>query len=591
MPLQPEAAPRERSPRELTVRAVLTGMSLGGGLALCNIYSGLKIGWSNNMSITAALLAFAFWRAMQSTGRTAPFSMLENNVNQTGASSAAAISSAGLVAAVPALTMLTGQQLTWPMLALWTFSVCLVGITVAIGLRRQMIITDNLPFPSGIASAETLKEMYAAGREAAARVWVLVGAGAFAAAVKLAEGLAKLPKVPIPGSYTAGKGRVTFGNLTFALEPSVLMVGVGGLIGMRAGISLLLGGVLAWGAIAPIALERGWATGGKPDGIWFGELNKWLLWPGVAMMVTASLTSFAFSWRSIARAFRPRRAEGAEATGDTGELGRRGFVLALVAALSLSTICQIAMFGISWYAALLGVLVTFVLAIVAARVAGETNITPVGAMGKITQLLFGVIAPGQAAPNLMAANVTGGAASQCADLMHDLKCGHLIGATPRHQIVAQLFGALAGALAGSAAYLILIPDPQTQLMTPEWPAPAVAAWKAVAEIFVRGLDAMPAGTPAAIATAGAAGIGLAILEKTLPRRAAAWVPSPASIGLAFVVPAYNALYMFFGAALAAALGRWFPRWSTRFAIVMFAGLIAGESLAGVALAIRSVLAK
>lgn len=588
-PAHLEPLPLDRQSPQLTVRAVATGMLIGGVLSLCNIYAGLKIGWGTNMSITAGLLAFAFWRASQAGLGTRPFGLLENNINQTAASSAAAISSAGLVAAVPALTLLTGATLSWPLLALWTFSVCLVGITVAVGLRRQMILVDKLPFPSGIATAEMLREMYARGREALARVSMLLAAGLLAVAVKLTETLAHLKPFALPGSSAVKPAGATLRNLSFAVEPSVLMVGVGALVGLRAGVSLLVGAVLAYGVIAPRLLELGWAAAGKPEDIWFGSLTKWLLWPGVTLMVTSSLTSFAFSWRSMAAAFRRRRGAGDGSAADAEDVSRAWFVRGVVVALVLSVVCQVWLFDIGVWAAAAGVLLTFVLAIVAARVSGETNVTPVGPMGKITQLLFGVIAPGQPAANLMAANVTGGAASQCADLMHDLKTGWLIGASPRRQAVAQCFGAVAGALMGSAAYLILIPDPQTQLLTEEWPAPAAAAWKAVAELFMKGMSAMPPGAVRAMIWAGAAGILLAVLEKVLPRRARALVPSAASLGLAFVVPAHNAISMFVGAAIAALVARFSPSFAARFVVVIAAGLIAGESLTGVGVAIQKIL--
>ncbi len=576
--------------RQLTVRAVATGMVLGGLLSLCNLYSGLKIGWSNNMSVTAALLGFAFWRAMSAARAIAPFTMLENNLNQTAASAGAAISSAGLVAPIPALTLLEGTELSWPLLALWTFSVCCVGILVALSLRRQMLIVDQLPFPSGIASAETLKEMYASGREAVARVWTLVVAGALAAAVKLGEHWKLLAKTALPGSYAGAKGTVTAGNLTLAVEPNLLMVGIGGLIGLRAGLSLLLGSIIAYVVLSPIALDHGWVVAGAPDAGWFVVLNKWLLWPGVAMMVTSALTSFAFSWRSIASAFR-RSDRGAGPTEDTGEVSRSWWLRGAAVALVLSVVLQVTLFEIFWPVAVLGVAVSFVLAIVAGRVAGETNVTPIGAMGKVTQLLFGAIAPGQVAPNLMAANVTGGAASQCADLLHDLKTGYLLGAMPRYQALAQVMGALAGACIGSAAYLILIPDPKAMLLTEEWPAPAVATWKAVAEVFKQGFHAMPGGAGWAILIAGLAGIALAVAEKTLPGRVRRWVPSPSALGLAFVLPAYNAISMCLGAVAAATCERVTPQWSARFLVVIASGLIAGESLAGVGIAIEGMFAR
>jgi putative OPT family oligopeptide transporter len=583
-PLQPK--PLDRTMRQLTVRAVATGVVLGAALSLCNIYSGLKIGWSSNMSITATLLAFAFWRAVSAATGAPPFTILENNVNQAAGSAGAAIASAGLVAPIPALTMLEGTVLSWPVLALWTFSVCCVGIVVAVGLRRQMVVVDRLPFPAGIATAEMLTEMHASGREALGKVRALAAAAVVSAGVKVAEHLGALGRLALPLGASTPAGPVSARNLTFALEPNLLMLGVGSLIGLRAGVSLLLGAVLAYGVLAPFALARGWATPGAPDAAWFAPLNRWLLWPGVAMMVTASLTSFAFSWRSLAAAFR-RSPPGAGPAADTGDVSRRTFLAGLAAALVLSVALQVTLFDVAAPIAAFGVVTSFLIAVVAARVSGETNVTPVGAMGKITQLIFGALAPGQVAPNLMAANVTGGAASQCADLMHDLKTGWLIGATARYQALSQVLGAAGGALVGSAAYLVLVPDPKTQLLTEEWPAPAVATWKAVAEIFAKGLGAMPAGALPAIAIAGAAGVALAIAERVVPR-GRSLLPSASALGLAFVVPAYNSISMFVGAVLAALATRAAPGWSGRFLVVVAAGLIAGESLAGVGIAIRSI---
>jgi putative OPT family oligopeptide transporter len=592
------------STRQLTLRAVATGMVLGGTLSLCNIYMGLKVGWGLGMSITAALIGFGFWQLMRLTGRCEGLSIYETNINQTAASAGAAISSAGLVAPIPALTLLTGQTLSWVELVLWTFSVCLVGIIVAVGLRRQLILVDSLTFPGGVATAETLTEIYAHGAEAMARIRMLAGGALIAAAIKITEHLAKIPRWPIPGGWSAkpgaglekaGVGGVTAGNLGFAIEPTTLMYGVGVLIGPRVGISMMLGAVVAWAWLAPMAFEAGWVPPGPADPTksWYTHGLQWLLWPGVAMMVTAALTSFAFSWKSIVSAFRPARPGNPSSEGETGKddvMPRQWFITAIVLVMALSVVLQVTLFSITAWIAALGVLLTFVLALVAARVSGETNITPVGAMGKVTQLCFAVLAPGQPAANLMSANVTGGAASQCADMMHDLKTGHMIGAAPRGQFIAQVFGALAGALAGCAGYLILVPDPKSQLLTDEWPAPSVASWKAVAEIFMRGTDALPAGAIHGMLLGGLAGIVLAVLEKTLPKKARVWIPSPTSLGLAFVIPAYNAISMFLGAMAAWLLGKWVPKWSTRFLIVFASGLIAGESLSGVALAIEQIIA-
>src|SRR5690606_31767721 len=223
--------------------------------------------------------------------KTRPWGLLENNINQTAASAAASISSAGLVAAIPALTLINGYEWTWSVLVIWTFAVSALGVTVAVGLRKQFLLVDRLPFPNGIATAETVREMYSRGSEAMARVKALVAGALFAAAGKLIVDFAHIPKLALPGSFAAkgalvtsggaaGKAavsKVSFYNLGFALDPSLLLFAMGGIIGIRAGISLLLGALVAWGGVGPYVLEQGWAEPGKADATWFGSMNKWML--------------------------------------------------------------------------------------------------------------------------------------------------------------------------------------------------------------------------------------------------------------------------------------------------------------------------
>ncbi len=593
---------------QLTLRAVLTGMVLGGVLSLCNVYMGLKIGWGFNMSITAALLSYGLYHSLTVTMGTRKWGMLENNINQTTASSAASISSAGLVAPIPAWTLITGQELGLVELMLWTFSVSLVGVLVAVSLRRQMLIQDALPFPGGIAAGETIKEMYSKGAEAMARVKVLLLGALTGASAKLTVKLAGISNLTLPGMI----GTSSLKNLTMVMSPSPLFLAVGAIIGARAGLSMLVGAVAAWCVLAPIAIDSGWITGvlpgetgdltvlltspewlaAKGDKGWFRELVTWLLWPGVAMMVTASLTSFAFSWRSVLSAIK-----GGGTKRNPGEISDdvpRNVYLPLIGIICIASVAmQFIFFGIGWGLATFGVFLTYILAIVAARVSGETGITPVGAMGKVTQLTFGAIESGNVSANLMAANVTGGAASQCADLLHDMKTGLMIGASPRQQTYAQFAGVLAGAICGSFGYLILVGDAaHLQLLwdDPEWAMPAVVQWKAVAELFQGGIENLPHGAVAAMIWGGLFGIVGAVLEKVLSSGARAWVPSPTAVGLAFVIPAYYSVSMAVGGILAWVLFNRCKTWASRFLIVLAAGLIAGDSLTGVGLAIQKILA-
>lgn len=602
-----------RRPAELTIRSVVTGMILGSVLAPSNIYAGLKIGWGFNMSITAALLGYGFWQLAGRSSRVRPFNILENTINQTSASSGAMIASAGLVAAVPALTLLTGYEWRFWTLVAWTFAVSLLGVGVALVLRRQMLVVEQLPFPSGLVTGVTLEEMYAHGAEALARLKALFGGALIGGAFKLGSDFFSWTRLSLPFGYTPGAStalaargvrHVSLGNLTFALDPSPLMLAVGVIIGPRAGASLLLGALLAWGAVGPWALSKGFipldpiveatlSTGAT--GSWFGPMVEWLLWPGVAMMVSAALTSTAFSWRAFVATFRRAQHRIVDSNlslmeEESKTVSRWAIAMLLTAGALLSLVLQIVLFDIVWWAAILGILLTFLLATVAARVTGETDITPIGAMGKVTQLFFGLVAPGGVTANLMAANVTGGAASQCADMLQDLRSGKVVGSSPRAQAVAQAFGVMSGSLAGSAAYLLLIPDPQQMLFTEEWAAPAVATWKAVAEVFASGVGAMPEGSVAAMIVGGVAGIVLSFAERFAPDRVKPFVPSASSMGLAMVIPAFYAISMFVGSVLGACTRRFAPAWAERFVLVLAAGVIAGESIVGVAFATYDTIA-
>ena len=580
----------------LTLRSVMTGMVLGGALSLCNIYSGLKIGFTTNMSIATALLGYGLWRSAGPIFRLRCFGLHENLINQTAGSAAASIAGAGLVAPIPALTMLTGRELAWEWLSAWALSVSVLGVLVGLRIRRRLIVTEELSFPYGVATAEMLRDMYGRGREAAVRLWVLLAAMGLAGALKCVVELLRAGLVGLPGTLSLrgsvaarhGLGSASLKNLGFGLDPGVLMIGLGALIGMRACASMLLGALLAWGVLAPAALQQGWVVPDEtfePDQIWFTPLAGWMLWSGVALMVSAALTSFALSmWR----AFRQRTERSALDSAQSpmsNQAVRRRFAAALLVAAALAVLLQMVLFEIQLYVAISAVALTFVLAIVAGRVTGETGIAPIGAMGKVTQLTFAVLAPGNATANLMSANVTGGAASQCSDMLHDLKTGHLLGASPSQQGLAQLCGVVSGALCGSAGYLLLVENPNAQLITAEWPAPAVAQWKAVAEVFSAGISHMPPTSLAAAIIAAVVGALLAVLERTAPKPARRWIPSAASVGLAFVLPAHYAISVFLGGVLALLYSRLAHTSAQRFAVVIATGLIAGESLVGVVFAL------
>ena len=571
------ALPHARAQRELSVRAVLTGAVLGVLLTPSNVYAGLKIGWSFNMSIIALLIGFGLWQGLARNRQQGPaWSLHESNINQTVASAAASIVSGGLVAPIPAYTLLTGQQLDpLPMMA-WVFSVSFLGIWIAWYLRPTLLNDHGLTFPEGMATLETLKHIYHHGQEAVARIKVLSVAALLSGGLKwIDEFIWAIPRWA-PNSALE--------RLTFNLDPSLLLIGFGGIIGIRVGLTLLLGATLAWGGLAPYLIDHALVVlAPNASGPQFAKLVEWLLWPGVSLMVCATLTSLAVRLFQVPK--RTRADQGPRAKVRFSPLPALGMLLAIVLVVFLQT----QLFGIDLWMALLSIPLAICLAVVAARVVGATGIAPIGAIGKLSQLSFGLIAPGQVAINLMSANTAGGAAGQSTDLMNDFKVGLAIGATPHKQLIAQCVGISIGSVVGVLVYLMLIPDPQTMLLTEQWPAPAVATWKAVAQTLTHGLASLSPEVRWAIVIGSAFGVLLGALDCLLPQRAARWLPSTAALGLAFVLPASTSVMMGFGAVLTWLVSCRWPSVTERFAITAAAGLIAGESITGVGASLWEML--
>jgi uncharacterized oligopeptide transporter (OPT) family protein len=563
------ALPSPRVQRELSARAVLTGAVLGILLTPSNVYAGLKIGWSFNMSIIALLIGFGVWQGLARNRNSGPvWSLHESNINQTVASAAASIISGGLVAPIPAYTLLTGNQLDpLPMMA-WVFSVSFLGIWIAWYLRPTLLNDHGLTFPEGMATLETLQHIYNHGQEAVARIKVLSVAALLSGGLKwVDEFLWAIPRwAPTPALE----------RLTFTLDPSLLLIGFGGIIGIRVGLTLLLGAALAWGGLAPFLIDHALVVlAPNASGPQFAKLVEWLLWPGVSLMVCATLTSLAVRLFQV-----PKRMPADQAPRAKVRFSPMP-ALGMLLAVALVVFLQTRLFEIDLWMALLSIPLAICLAVVAARVVGATGIAPIGAIGKLSQLSFGLIAPGQVGINLMSANTAGGAAGQSTDLMNDFKVGLAIGATPHKQLIAQCIGISIGSIVGVVVYLALIPDPQTMLLTEQWPAPAVATWKAVAQTLTHGLASLSPEVRWAIVIGSMCGVLLGALDSLLPQRAARWLPSTAALGLAFVLPASISMMMGFGAVLTWLVSLRWPSITERFAITAAAGLIAGESITGV----------
>lgn len=584
---------RSPDPRQLTVRAALAGMAIGAIMCLSNIYVFFKTGWSMGVTITAAILAFALFRMAQAAGIVRnPLTALENNALTTVASGAGFMTGGGNMAAFGALLMVTTARPDSTAMIAWFGAIAALGVFTAIPIKRQLINREALPFPTGRATAETLRAIHSdnAG-EGNVQARALAYGGLFAAVVALLRDAKaawmpwNLPdKFAIPGTL-AGR---PLADWTLGLKTEVVMLGAGALMSFRTAWSLLLGALLTYLVLSPELLASKAIAG--PG---YKAIVQWTVWPGAAILVASGLMSFALDYKSVARSFSGMGkafSRGGTSTDDPladVECPGWWFPAGYAVIGPIVVVLMTWLFQIPLWAGFVAVPLAIVMGFVASRVTGETDVTPTKALGPVTQLLYGVMTPGNLAGNIMSANVTGGIGLHAADLLTTLKTGWLLGGSPRAQFYAQLFGVVAGAAVVVPAFNILIPDP-TVLGSDEWPAPSCLVWAGVSKAFAGGAGALDGGKMDAIWVGLALGVALVLLEKFAPPKLRAWIPSPAGLGIAMVVPGSNSIAMFLGAFGVWWLQRKRPQVAQRYAVPVASGLIAGESLMGVAIALLIV---
>src|ERR1700721_929003 len=185
---------RGDSMAQLTLRAVLMGACLGGLLSLTNLYIGLKAGWGFGVAITASILSYAIWTSLLKVGvaRT-PMTILENNCMQSTASAAGYSTGGTLISAFAAYIIINHESMSVPLMLAWVFFIAVLGVTMAIPMKRHMINIEQLRFPSGIAAAETLRALHAKSSRGLRAAKALGLAGLIAAIDKFwAEGLSTI---------------------------------------------------------------------------------------------------------------------------------------------------------------------------------------------------------------------------------------------------------------------------------------------------------------------------------------------------------------------------------------------------------------
>jgi uncharacterized oligopeptide transporter (OPT) family protein len=231
----------------------------------------------------------------------------------------------------------------------------------------------------------------------------------------------------------------------------------------------------------------------------------------------------------------------------------------------------------------------FVFTLIAVTSTGLTSITPGGALGKLTQLTYSQISPGNVPTNIMAAGINSEVALNASNLLMDIKPGYMLGAKPRQQAVGHVLGIFAGAAVSVPVYYLIFKGDLSLLTSDQLPMPGATIWKAVAEALTKGLSALHPSAQIAALVGAVLGIVIEFLNQRMKGK---FPVSAIGLGLAFVLR--------FTDSIAMALGAFFFWWCTkRFknaestgyrvfvenSETLCAGVIAGGSIIGILLII------
>ena len=585
---------------QLNLRSALTGMILGGVLSLTNLYVGIKTGWTLGVGISSVILSFAMFKLFSKLKLGKEMTILENNAMQSIATSAGYMT-APLVSAIPAYMIVTGNLIPMERTLIWMILLSILGVLFAFPLKKRFINDEQLPFPEGYAAGVVLSNLHddKGGEDGMMKAKILGGGAGISALLETLRNESvmtslKLHFLAIPEYIddfiykfaTPAIMGTPLKDLTIRMETSIVMVGAGGIMGIKSGLSLLLGSFLNYFILAPIMIKNGVIEHAN-----FKSITMWSLWGGVAMMTTASLFSFlskpAVFTEAFGKLFNKNKTKKKDVL-ETIELPL------WISALGIPVIGSLVVYlGHSWFnfgifEGLIAIPLIFVFTLIAVTSTGLTSVTPTGALGKLTQLTYSVISPGNVPTNIMAAGINSEVASNASNLLMDIKPGYMLGGKPRHQALGHILGIFAGAFVAVPVYYAIFHGDISLFTSEQLPMPSVTIWKAVAEVLTKGLSALhPSAQMAAII-----GAILGLFLEGLNMRSKGRFPiSAVGLGLAFVLKFTDSIAMATGAFLIWYFSRKFKEGTKKHEVfvenseTLCAGIIAGGSIIGIILII------
>jgi OPT family oligopeptide transporter len=588
---------------QLTLRAALTGMILGGVLSLTNLYVGIRTGWTLGVGITSVTLSFAIFKLLAKLKIGKEMGVLENNAMQSIATSAGYMT-APLIASMPAYMLVTNQVIpafhTW----IWIVMLSLLGVLFAFPLKKRFINEEQLPFPEGYAAGVVMHNLHTGeGKEGLFKAKVLLSGAGVASLIeslrseKLMAAL-RTPFLQLPEYYdefiykffTPKILGTPLKDLTIRMDTSLVMVAAGGLMGIKTAFSLIVGAFLNYFVLAPWLIQ----TGVIPQAN-FKNITMWALWGGVAMMTTSSLFSFFSKPKMLLQSFKFKKStQTGTSASDTQEdllknieLPMWIFAVGIPIVGAATVLLGHFLFGIHYWLGILAIPLVFVFTLIAVNSTGLTSITPGGALGKLTQLTFSVLAPGNIPTNIMTAGITGEVSLNASNLLMDIKPGYMLGAKPRQQAIGHVLGVFAGAAVAVPVFYLIFDGDISRFTSEKLPMPSVQIWRSVAEVLTKGLSFLHPSAQAAVAIGAVLGVVFEILGKRTKGR---FPLTGVGMGLAFVLKFTDSLSMALGAFVFWFLGRMTLKETSATKRIfvdnqetLCAGMIAGGSIIGIIL--------
>ena len=445
--------PAESSVAEVTLRVLVVGVILGVLMTAANAYLGLYAGMTVSASIPAAVMSMIILRLLYRD-----VTILENNAVQTMASAGESLA-AGIIFTVPAFLVVgLWDDVQWNI----TLAIALLGgwlgTMFTIALRRLFIVEEALPYPEGVACKEVLVAGEEGGDGMVAILYALGIGAIYGFVVKVTQAV-----------HHAVEGAVGFlGSRLYAgADLSVALFSVGFIVGLRIASYIFLGGLIGFGVLTPLyGLIHGWPGGDITTGFTAVFLSQ-IRYVGVGAMVVGGVYTL-WTMRTtiisgLSGSFSTTSSDGSTLLRTEQDLPLRGVSVVVVALVVATFFLYWTVIG-SLVLALAGTLflalVSFFFSAVAGYIAGVvgSSNSPVSGM-TIATLLFTVLVvwlvgdlvlglgtEDLVLATLLIAAVVASASAIAGDVMQDLKTGHMVGATPWRQQIAEIVGVTVGAI-------------------------------------------------------------------------------------------------------------------------------------------------